>query len=98
MTVGYSPSSASSGVLSVSNGAQSANIALLGNYLASSFTLGSDGHGGTAIADAQQLRNAADLGGQTCLRWRSVLQERWTAPLLRVLEALIVRGRESFSE
>ena len=55
MTVGYSPSSASSGVLSVSNGAQSANIALLGNYLASSFTLGSDGHGGTAIADAQQL-------------------------------------------
>ena len=41
----------SSGTLTVTDGTHSANIALLGNYLASSFVTSSDGHGGTNIVD-----------------------------------------------
>ena len=50
MTVGYSQTGANNGVLSISNGTQSAAIALLGNY-ASTFTLSSDGHGGTNVVN-----------------------------------------------
>ncbi len=39
------------GTLSVTDGAHSANIALLGNYLASIFVASSDGQGGTNIVD-----------------------------------------------
>ena len=42
---GYTSNGANAGVLSVSNGSQTANIALIGNFMASSFTLDSDGHG-----------------------------------------------------
>jgi len=42
---------ATSGTLSVTDGTHSANIALLGNYLASTFVASSDGHGGTAVVD-----------------------------------------------
>jgi hypothetical protein len=41
----------SGGTLTVTDGTHSANIALLGNYLASTFVASSDGHGGTAIVD-----------------------------------------------
>ena len=41
----------SGGTLAVTDGTHSANIALLGNYLASSFVTSSDGHGGTNIVD-----------------------------------------------
>jgi hypothetical protein len=51
-TVGYSGNS-TGGVLSVSDGGNSAQIALLGNYMASSFVAASDGHGGTQITDPQ---------------------------------------------
>ena len=43
--------SSSGGTLTVTDGTHSANIALLGNYLASSFVTSSDGHGGTNIVD-----------------------------------------------
>jgi hypothetical protein len=43
--------SASGGSLTVTDGTHIAKIALLGNYLASSFVTSSDGHGGTAIVD-----------------------------------------------
>jgi hypothetical protein len=46
----YSGSS-SRGTLTVTDGTHTANIALLGNYLASTFVTSSDGHGGTAIVD-----------------------------------------------
>ncbi len=39
------------GTLSVIDGSHTANIALLGNYMASSFVASSDGHGGTSIVD-----------------------------------------------
>ena len=58
MTVGYSQTGPGGGVLSVGNGTQTANIALLGNYLASSFTLSSDGHGGTSVVDPPKLMAA----------------------------------------
>ena len=58
-TLGYSPNNNNTGgTLSITNGAQSASIALLGSYMASSFVMGSDNHGGTMIlADATQSAN-----------------------------------------
>ena len=41
----------SGGTLTVTNGTETANIALLGNYLKSGWTLSSDGHGGTMVVD-----------------------------------------------
>jgi subtilase family serine protease len=41
----------SGGTLTVTDGAHNANIALLGNYLASTFVASSDGHGGTSVVD-----------------------------------------------
>jgi hypothetical protein len=41
----------SGGTLTVTDGINTANIALLGNYLASTFVASSDGYGGTAIVD-----------------------------------------------
>jgi glucose/arabinose dehydrogenase/uncharacterized cupredoxin-like copper-binding protein len=41
----------SGGTLAVTDGARSANIALLGTYLASTFVASSDGHGGTSLVD-----------------------------------------------
>ena len=52
---------ASGGTLGVSDGAHSANIALLGNYLASTFTAASDGHGGTAVTDPAVLGGVQPL-------------------------------------
>ena len=42
---------ASDGTLTVTDGSHTANIALLGNYLASTFVTSSDGHGGTNVVD-----------------------------------------------
>jgi membrane-bound inhibitor of C-type lysozyme len=41
------------GTLSVGDGVHIANIALLGNYLASTFVASSDGHGGTLVSEQQ---------------------------------------------
>ena len=55
-TPGYTPNGANTGgTLSVTDGTHTANIALLGNYLASSFVSSSDGHGGTLITDPTVL-------------------------------------------
>jgi hypothetical protein len=49
---GYTPNSGNNGgTLTVTDGTHTANIALLGNYLASMFVASSDGHGGTQITD-----------------------------------------------
>ncbi len=40
-----------SGTLTVTDGAHTAHILLLGNYMASIFTASNDGHGGTSIVD-----------------------------------------------
>jgi phospholipase C len=42
---------ASGGTLTVTDGSHTANIALLGNYTASTFVTSSDGHGGTNVVD-----------------------------------------------
>ncbi|WP_063695467.1 hypothetical protein [Bradyrhizobium embrapense] len=42
---------ASGGTLTVTDGTVTASIALLGNYMASTFTTSSDGHGGTLVVD-----------------------------------------------
>src|SRR5262249_19475406 len=42
---------ASGEILTVTDGSHTANIALLGNYIASTFVTSSDGHGGTNVVD-----------------------------------------------
>ena len=42
---------ASGGTLTVTDGTHTANVALLGNYLASTFVPSSDGHSGTSVVD-----------------------------------------------
>jgi hypothetical protein len=52
-TLGYSSNADNSGgTLSVGDGTNMANIALLGSYMASTFAAASDGHGGTLISEA----------------------------------------------
>ena len=48
-SAGYTPTGASSGTLTLTDGTHSAALKLLGSYTASSFNLASDTHGGTAI-------------------------------------------------
>jgi len=45
--------SSTAGTLAVTDGTHTANIALLGNYMASTFVASSDGHGGTNVIDPQ---------------------------------------------
>jgi hypothetical protein len=55
-TLGYAPNDSNSGgVLTASDGAHVAKIALLGQYEAASFVMASDGHGGTLITDPPEL-------------------------------------------
>jgi hypothetical protein len=51
------------GVLTVTNGAHTATISLIGNYTASTFTLASDAHGGTAVTDPAALSQAMSAFG-----------------------------------
>ena len=57
-TLGYSGTPAG-GTITVSNGSQTAAIALLGNYMAASFVTAADGHGGTVITEAAQTADAS---------------------------------------
>ena len=50
VTVAYSGTS-SSGTLTVQDGTHIAQLNLLGNYLAATFTSANDGHGGTLVTD-----------------------------------------------
>jgi hypothetical protein len=51
-TLGYTPNGSNTGgMLNATDGTHIANIALLGQYMASSFVMASDGHGGTVISD-----------------------------------------------
>jgi hypothetical protein len=51
-TLGYGGNKNSGGTLSVGDGAQMANIALLGSYMGSTFAHPSDGHGGAPLCSA----------------------------------------------
>jgi len=52
-TLGYRENASDTGgTLNMSDGIHSAHIALLGNYMASSFATAGDGHGGTLITEA----------------------------------------------
>ena len=54
-TLGYSENSShTGGTLSVKDGIHIAKLALLGNYMATSFVTAADGHGGTLITEAPQ--------------------------------------------
>ena len=57
-TLGYSENSSDTGgILSVKEGTHIAKLALLGNYMATSFVAAADGHGGTLITEAAQTAN-----------------------------------------
>jgi hypothetical protein len=51
----------SGGVLTVTDGTHTARISLQGNYLASTFTCSSDGHGGTSLVDPTSPPPAARI-------------------------------------
>jgi autotransporter passenger strand-loop-strand repeat protein len=54
-TLGYSENNINNGgILSVKDGTHIAKVALLGNYMATSFVTAADGHGGTLITEAPQ--------------------------------------------
>jgi hypothetical protein len=56
-TLGYSENSShTSGTLTVKEGTHVAKIALLGNYIATSFVTVADGHGGTLITEVSQTQ------------------------------------------
>ncbi len=62
-TLGYLPNTnQAAGTLSVTDGSHSANIALLGNYIASSFAVVGDNHGGTMV-----VSEASQSGTQSLL-------------------------------
>jgi hypothetical protein len=48
---------ATGGILSVKDGTHSAKLAVLGNYIATSFVTAADGHGGTLIGEGSQTAN-----------------------------------------
>jgi len=50
-TISGPSGTASGGTLTVTDGSHTANIALLGHYMASTFVTSSDGHGGTNVVD-----------------------------------------------
>jgi hypothetical protein len=51
-TLGYTPNAGNTGgTLSITDGTNTANLALLGTYATGNFTLSSDGNGGTAVVD-----------------------------------------------
>ena len=52
---------ANGGTVTVTNGIQTANIALAGDYLTSGWTLASDGHGGTVVVDPPLLPSGVTL-------------------------------------
>ena len=49
------------GTLTVTDGTHTAAVALLGNYMASTFTLSNDGYGGTSIVDPHVSASVASL-------------------------------------
>ncbi|HEY5130523.1 MAG TPA: hypothetical protein VIJ35_25090 [Bradyrhizobium sp.] len=53
----FTNATATGGTLHVTDGTHTANIALLGNYLASTFVASSDGHGGTSVIDPPAAAN-----------------------------------------
>ena len=61
-TLGYLPNSnQTGGTLLLTDGTQSAKITLLGNYMASSFAVASDSHGGTMVTEVSQAGNQSLL-------------------------------------
>jgi hypothetical protein len=49
------------GTLTVKDGTHTANVVLLGNYMASMFVASSDGHGGTSVVDPPALGGVQPL-------------------------------------
>ena len=63
-TLGYAPNGyPAEGTSSLSDGIHVANIALLGSYMASSFAIASDGHGGTSIMAESTIQSPQLLLG-----------------------------------
>jgi large repetitive protein len=61
-TLGYAQNQNNTGgTLTVSDGVHTANLTLLGNYIASSFVAASDGHGGTLVTDPALIAAASPL-------------------------------------
>ena len=61
-TLGYTENSTNTGgILTISDGAHAASIALLGNYIAASFVTAADGQGGTLVSEAAHVDHQSAL-------------------------------------
>jgi hypothetical protein len=74
-----------SGVLTVTFGPHTAKITLIGNYTASTFTVSSDGHGGTSVIDpaaATLVGAMAAFGARPAAAGASLAHRRWREPTM----------------
>ena len=71
-TLGYSPNSnQTGGTLTVGDGSHAASIALLGNYIASSFAIAGDSNGGTMVVAEMSQSGSQSLLTQSSARVRA---------------------------
>jgi len=58
------------GTLTITNGTQTANIALVGDYLSSNWTVSSDGNGGTLVVDPTSSNTCSrSISAKRLPRW-----------------------------
>jgi hypothetical protein len=72
------------GTLTVTDGSHSANIALTGNYLSSTWTLSSDGHGGTFVVDPPAASPVPSPSDPAALVTNALDQPVVTSPGMRL--------------
>jgi hypothetical protein len=68
------------GVLTVTDGSHTANIALIGDYLSSTWTLSSDGHGGTFVVDPPATSSVLNPSGPAAPTTNALDQPVVTSP------------------
>ena len=83
---------ADGGTLTVTDGTDTAHIALVGDYLGSGWTLSSDGHGGTRVVDPSLYPNATNTGVQAGVNLTTHSGQLTLSTAGQVVSGLIITG------
>ena len=83
---------ADGGTLTVTDGTDTAHIALVGDYLGSGWTLSSDGHGGARVVDPLLYPNAATTGVQAGVNLTTHSGQLTLSTPGQVVSGLIITG------
>ena len=83
---------ADGGTLTVTDGTDTAHIALVGDYLGSGWTLSSDGHGGTRVVDPSLYPNATNTGVQAGVNLTTHSGQLTLSTPGQVVSGLIITG------